>query len=745
MNNTFGTYGPSHPLFGNIASRLLSSLLKRNAEKKHFYTYTSQYAQERISSMQEKLRNGGTVYLLGVGSGSHNSGIALVEVSAQTGVRLLCNNEEERFSGIKNCTRYPELAVEELCAQMSLLNIKVTDIHACLATFDFTRIIPHAIRTFFDELPASLVALRPAALAATRQSGGNLFDMEAAFSASTRLGQQMGLKKPFPLIGMRHHDNHAYFSYAVSPFRNDPDPVIVLVIDGFGDDCSLSTYIGQEGRLQFVRSNESMVDSLGVLYSTLSSTQGGWPMLSSEGRYMGAAAWGDMNRLTNAYYMPLRQLLYFMPEGKVYLNRSFASWHTKGMLEPYTKALTRILGQPIPLSDMWHPDAILNVEDVKHAEITQERVDKAAAVQLLFEDAIFHIVRHFIQTTGSHKLIFTGGCALNCITNMRLLQYFDEAYYERNLGQKQTRLHQWVPPTPSDTGATMGAAYAFALANGVKISPPLRHAFYCGLAPTFSDIREAADADEEISYLPLGNIEDSDQRERIADLLAFVVMQNGIIGLFQGIAETGPRALGHRSILANPCNPHTRENLNTRVKFRELIRPLAPMLTYKAAVSLFELSDGGCDDDYNVYSYMVLTALAKPASHALIPAVIHKDGTSRLQIVREEVDPFTYTYLKAMGRRAGVEVSVNTSLNVGSPIVQTPLQAFQALKRAKGMDGLLLIGDDGHCLLAWHNDCSSPKDGGERLRSWLQMWQEETYFILLDNHEEKTVKKPPFR
>ena len=117
--------------------------------------------------------------------------------------------------------------------------------------------------------------------------------------------------------------------------------------------------------------------------------------------------------------------------------------------------------------------------------------------------------------------------------------------------------------------------------------------------------------------------------------MAYMTAQDGIIALFQGAAETGPRALGHRSILANPRNPRTREFLNARVKYREAIRPLAPMMTREAALKWFELSDGAADADYNGYNYMVLTAQAKPDAAARIPAVIHADGTGRLQIVRE--------------------------------------------------------------------------------------------------------------
>jgi carbamoyltransferase len=205
--------------------------------------------------------------------------------------------------------------------------------------------------------------------------------------------------------------------------------------------------------------------------------------------------------------------------------------------------------------------------------------------------------------------------------------------------------------------------------------------------------------------------------------MAFIIARNGVLGLFQGPAETGPRALGHRSILANAANPETREVLNAGVKFRETVRPLAPMLTREAAGRLFELSEGAAADDYNAYNYMVLTVMAKPEARRLVPAVIHHDGTARIQIVRRETNPLCHAVLKALGRRIGVEVAVNTSLNVGSPIVQTPEQALEALRRAKGMTGVALISATGETRIAYHDVVDGPKDAGRQLRSWIDEWQ----------------------
>jgi carbamoyltransferase len=610
-------------------------------------------------------------------------------------------------------------SVEVFRRRLDRRGLTPNDIHAYLSSWNYAAALSLGLRLAVEHLPASLALLHPSAAPT-----GNLGHVLAALPAPRRLGRQLGFGGPVPLIMPYHHDSHAAFSYAASPFARGGGPVLITVLDGYGDEGAISLYVGEGGRVRSLGKNHSVFDSLGVYYSVLSSTQGGWTALSSEGRYMGAAAWGDGDRRTNPHYPALRRLFRLGPGGQVLVNRALANWPRAGERRPYTRALEAALGPPIPRSRMWNPDAVLRVEEVEHSPVTRTRVDVAAAVQLVFEDALFHIVEYLIRSTGGDRLVLTGGTALNAVANMRLLESFDAAWYRRELG-RQTRLHVWAPPVPGDSGVPAGAAFHFALQAGAPPGPPLEHAFYCGLAPTAAEIRAALAGEPEVRWLPLGSLGDPGRLRSTADFAAFVVSRDGVLGLFQGPAETGPRALGHRSILANPCNPRTLENINRLVKFREPIRPLAPMVTRAAAPRLFELPPGAADDDYNAFNYMVLTARARPEAREKVPAVVHRDGTSRLQIVRRAHDPFCQAYLEAMGRRLGVEVSVNTSLNVGSPIVQTPAQALQALKRAKALTGLLLIGAEGETFLAWHAVVEAPKDGGRRLLGWYEQWRDQ--------------------
>ncbi len=498
---------------------------------------------------------------------------------------------------------------------------------------------------------------------------------------------------------------------------------MIAVIDGSGDCASISLYLGENGAIRQIHSNGSIFDSLGMFYSVISSTQGGWTPLSSEGRYMGAAAYGDINRSTNRFYSQLRDIFSLRPNGDVHLNRSMANWHSAMLRKPYAPKLYSILGAPILSNEMWNPDAVLRVEDIDHRPSTKDRLDKAAATQLVFEDTLTHIIDWLIRTTGSDRLVLTGGAALNAVANMRLLERFDVSYYDQIL-KRSTQLHLWVPPVPGDAGSPVGAAYTFAARAGARSGHTLEDAFYCGSAARLSDILDTLRDAPQTAWLIVGDASHRSGIDAIADLMAFITARDGIIAIFQGAAETGPRALGHRSILANPCNPRTRQLLNEHVKYREPIRPLAPMATLAAAQELFELEVGASDDGYNAYNYMVLTVRAKSRARVQVPAVIHADGTARLQIVREHTDVVTHSYLKALGRRIGVEVAVNTSFNVGGPIAQNPVQALETLRRAKAMDGLFMFSDEGPVVMAWVKESGTVASG--RVQKWLADWQLET-------------------
>jgi carbamoyltransferase len=704
--------GPKHPRLGAAGFRAARWLGARLLAAAGFHQPGSDYAKARIALVRERLARGETVYLAGIGPpGTHNSGVALVEVTQADGPRLIVNNEEERFSGNKHTTEYPQASIDAMVATLRSMGRDVGDIAAWVTTWDYPTLFGTLVRSVLEEAPQGLKLLGN-----TEAAGFDGRRLEQMTRTPKLLGKQLRLPARVPLICMPHHDNHAWFSFAASPFADTGEPVAIAVLDGTGDRGSISLYVAESGAMRCLSCNDSVFDSLGAFYSVISSTQGGWTWLSSEGRYMGAAAWGDMNRATNPYYRRLKDVLDLAAAGAIKLNRAMANWQCDPFNHPYKGALIELLGEPLKPDQLWNPDAVLRVEDINHRPDTSDRLDKAAATQLVFEDAMIHVVDYLLRTTGANRLVLTGGVALNAIGNMRLLEHFDEEWFA-SAQQRKTRLHLWVPPTPGDAGVTIGAAWLFSHLAGATRGASMTHAFYCGSSPSRADIAAALEAGD-IASQPMGDIATSAGRDAVADLMAFIVARNGVIALYQGPAETGPRALGHRSILANPCDPRTRERLNERVKYREAIRPLAPMTTLAAAQEYFDLLEGASDGDYNAYNYMVLTAQSKPHARDKIPAVIHADGTGRVQIVRADDDPLTYAYLKALGRHIGVEVSVNTSFNVAGPIAQTPRQAVDTLRRSKGLDVVLLVASDGAVYAAWHG---GERDSG-RFTAWLAEW-----------------------
>jgi carbamoyltransferase len=704
--------GPRHPRLGAFGFRAGEWLATALFARAGFHRLGSGFARKRLAQARAKLARGETIYLAGLGPpGTHNSGVALVEVSQEHGPRLVLNNEEERFSGNKHTTEYPRASVDAMVAALKAIGRDAGDIFAWLTTWDYPALAGTLARSLLEEAPQSFRLAR-----CTEAAGFDGRRLDQMTRTPKILGRQLGLKTRVPLITMPHHDNHAWFSYAASPF-DDGEAVAIAVLDGTGDHGSISLYVVRDGGLRKIYCNDSMFDSLGAFYSVISSTQGGWTWLSSEGRYMGAAAWGDMDRASNPYYGRLKEVLQFSAGREIRLNRTMANWYSDPFEHPYKQPLIDILGEPLKPSQLWNPDAVLRVEDIQHRPDTKDRLDKAAATQMVFEDAMIHVVDRLLRATGAHRLVLTGGVALNAVGNMRLLEHFDDAWFSE-YQKRKARLHLWVPPVPGDAGVTIGAAWLFAHLAGAPRGAPMRHAFYCGLPPLREEIEAALRTDDIASKL-IGEVSTPEGRDGIADLMAFTVADGGVIALFQGAAETGPRALGHRSILASPCDPGVRELLNARVKYREAVRPLAPMATLEAAQDHFELLEGASDDNYNAYNYMVLTARAKPHARDKIPAVIHADGTGRIQIVRENDDPLTYAYLKALGRRIGVEMSVNTSFNVAGPIAQTPQQAVDTLGRSKGLDAVFMVAGDGTVTAAWHG---GERDSG-RFRDWYVRWK----------------------
>src|SRR5882757_3650451 len=323
--------GPRHPKLGAAGFRVAQWLAAQTMGRAGFHRLGSPFADGRIAEARDRLARGETLYLAGLGApGTHNSGVALVEVTQAHGPRLIVNNEEERFSGNKHTTEYPRASIDAMVATLRGMGRDIGDIDAWLTSWDYPTLAGTLTRSVLEELPQSLKLLGVAD--ATAFDKRRLDQMRRSPKI---LGRQLGLAERVPLICMSHHGNHAWFSYAASPFADDGAPVAVAVLDGTGDVGSVSLYVVENGEMRQLHSNDSMFDSIGMFYSVISSTQGGWTWLSSEGRYMGAAAWGDMNRASNRYYARLKHVLDFGRDGDVRLNRAMANWCCEPATNPY--------------------------------------------------------------------------------------------------------------------------------------------------------------------------------------------------------------------------------------------------------------------------------------------------------------------------------------------------------------------------------------------------------------------------
>lgn len=263
--------GPRNPILGRLVGQLWKPLAARRYAKAGMFSAESAMGAKVCDGIRQRVRSGETCYIVGLGISGHNAGASLVQVSQSGGVQLLSNDEEERFTAVKHYQDYPEQSIDELHRRLQSLGVRPTQIVAWAASWDYGMLEATLARAFTENLPASTTLLRPGAT--------NYWDAVArsreALSAPARLRQQLGLDAATPLLMPEHHENHASFAYAASPFAKSAGSTMITVLDGSGDRGGISLYHGENGQISQVYYNESMSNSLGLFYAYLSSTQGG--------------------------------------------------------------------------------------------------------------------------------------------------------------------------------------------------------------------------------------------------------------------------------------------------------------------------------------------------------------------------------------------------------------------------------------------------------------------------------------
>ncbi len=451
---------------------------------------------------------------------------------------------------------------------------------------------------------------------------------------------------------VEHHPAHLASAFFVSPF----DEAAVCALDGFGDFVSASLGVGRANSLE-VLDRVYFPHSLGLFYLAITQYLG-FPKYGDEYKVMGLAPYGEPE-----YADALRPLIHLLPEGRYELDLSYFCHWSSGVSmtwddgEPtmgpvYTRKLEELLG---PARG---PDEPL---EARHEAI-------AASLQQIFEEATFHVLRALYRRTRLPRLCLAGGCAMNSVANGKIRERtpFEEVY---------------IQPAAADNGTALGAA--FYLWHQVLKQPRrfiMGHGYW---GPEFgeADLDKALlgrrdELDREACIL--SKIKDEDE---LCQWTAERIAEGKVVGWFQRRMEWGPRALGNRSIFADPRRPDMREIINTKIKLREKFRPFAPSILEE---SLHEYFVGGVPDPFMIQVYPV-----RPDKRAVIPAVTHVDGSGRLQTVNRQGNPLYWKLLRAFESLTGVPVLLNTSFNENEPIVHRPAEALDCFLRTK-MDVLVL-------------------------------------------------------
>lgn len=416
-----------------------------------------------------------------------------------------------------------------------------------------------------------------------------------------------------------HHLSHASSAFLVSPF----DEAAVLTADGVGEWTTTAIGLGSGTGLELLR-EVRYPHSLGLLYSAFTAYLG-FEVNEGEYKVMGMSAYGRPR-----YVDAIQHLIDVAADGSYQLDMSYFEYHRA--LRTYNQRFVDLLG-PARAPD---------------AELDQRHADVAASIQAVLEEVLLRMARHLRSITGSSKLCMAGGVALNGLANSKIYKEagFDELF---------------IQPAAGDSGGAIGAA-AF-LYHSVLDQPrvsPMRHAY---LGPSFSDAEIATFLER--NDIPATRLEPAELPSRVADLIA----GGQVVGWFQGRMEFGPRALGSRSILADPGIEGMKDVVNEKIKHRERFRPFAPSVIAEEAGRYFDLD---CESPYMLHIVPV-----RPEMRAALPAITHVDGTARLQTVSRETNPLYYDLIQAFARRSGTPVVLNTSFNVrGEPIVCTPDEAY---------------------------------------------------------------------
>ena len=582
--------------------------------------------------------------ILGLSCHYHDAAAALL-VDGQ----LVAAAEEERFSRRKHDHDFPERAVAFALQRAGLT----------AADLDHVVFYEKPLRKF-DRILQTTLTSWPATWAVFRESMVAWFDEK--LWVKSLIQDKLGVP-PDKILFADHHMSHAASAFFCTPW----DEAAILTCDGVGEwqtttiGRGTADWNGGGSRIELL-DEIRFPHSLGLLYSAFTAWLG-FRVNSGEYKVMGMAPYGEPNVVDK-----VRQLVDVSADGAFRLNMDYFSFH-RSTERTYSDRFTALFGPARRGESEFHtlrthPDRI----DAA-AETNQYYADVAASIQRVTEDIMLGLARRAHDRTGAKRLCLAGGVALNSVANARIVS---EGPFEE----------VWIQPAAGDAGGALGAAL---WAEHCVLQRPRRfvmdHAYWG---------REYDDAASRRVLDDLGlRYTAYDDREALYDRVVDVLVGGGVVGWFQGRSEWGPRALGNRSILADPRREEMKEVVNVKIKFREPFRPFAPVVLEERAREYFVLPDG---DRIGPAEYMLMVADIPPAKRVEIPAVTHVNGTGRLQVVRRDANPAYHRIIEKFGERTGVPVLLNTSFNLrGEPMVDTPANALATFAHSD-IDVLVLGG-----------------------------------------------------
>lgn len=543
--------------------------------------------------------------------------------------RIVAAAEEERFTRAKHQEGVPVNGIK-YCLEAGGISLAEVDVVALnWQPWRLYRRVAHVLKYALTSPRQFLYKAKRGA----RQVSGN--EWGRMMTLPKRLPALLGLepdrkKYIYEFKFIDHHLCHAASAFYPSPF---PEAAI-LTLDGAGEAHTITFNYGNSGEIRRMHA-VSLPHSLGHLYSATTAFLGFRPC-SGEGKVMGLASYGEPG-----YADYFDGMVRLGKNGRIRINFNSLDYHMalQGIFSPRVQS---ILGAPRE----------------KESEMEKRYEDIAASLQQTLENAALHLARHLHAETGSESLCLAGGVALNARMNQRLLE--DTPF--KNI---------FIQPAANDAGTSLGAALAVSRGNGTGERFPLHHVY---LGPGFNE-------KEILSAIQKKGL-NARQCKDISRDAAGLIAEGKIVGWFQGRMEFGPRALGNRSILADPRKTEMKDILNYRVKHREPFRPFAPAVLEERATEYFSSPENAL--------FMTRIAEATSKAKSEIPAVVHVDGTARLQTVARDRNELFYGLIEHFEKLTGIPVVINTSFNIrGEPIVCTPEDAINCFL-GTGMDALAM-------------------------------------------------------